>query len=782
MALSSPHPTDPILRSYGLGKLDDGMAGVVDQHLSECPDCRRQVAAVSADSFLNRVRGGRDQGPTVTHVPFEPGWTQGIKAAPTAPPPPADTLPPGLADHPDYQILRELGRGGMGVVYLAHNSLMGRDEVLKVMSRHLVAKPGVLDRFLREIRAVARLRHPNIVAAYSAIRLGESIVFAMEYVPGYDLASLIKAKDPLPVANACFFAYQAALGLQHAHEAGLVHRDIKPANLMLSRDGNKTTVKILDFGLAKAGLEEGFDGGLTAVGQALGTPDYIAPEQITDAPSADIRADIYSLGGTLFHLLTKRPPFPSKTLYDVYQAHLSRDLDPLNLIRPEVPAELAALVTKMMAKERSRRFQTPREVAEALTPFFRKAAPIALVRRPETRPAPQPNPVPIPNPVPPPPAITHEVAEDAEPKSVWESLIQVPIPDRLVAPAPPRVSFRPPRWVYPAVGVGVLLIAIITAWLGGTTRVRTPSGTIVLENVPENADILVDGKKITATWPGLGQPIEIQALAGPHKLAVKKDGFQTFGEEVTIEAGQAAPIRISLQPLPTDLTTPETPQVTPTDGGGPNQSTHRLGQAIEIQALDGQHQIAVKKEGFQTVGESVTVDDSKAAPIKVILQPLPPAQPEPQSSQVSQTDIKTSEATTQKRMRKEARVPQKKLDALPRSEASANRPNDLLQAGSRWVGTRTWIPGGVATFEMTVRSRQGDQFQGEILSGGRSRFNIAGVFRRGEVEWTLFNPPTPGPRHTYWGTLNGTTLNLTFSGLKDNGEPVHGTAQIALER
>ena len=169
--------------------------------------------------------------------------------------PAAATLPPGLADHPDYEIKRELGRGGMGVVYLAHNQLMGRDEVLKVMGRHIIERPGVLDRFVREIRAVARLRHPNIVAAYHAARLGESIVFAMEYVDGLDLSRMVKAKGPLPVSHACNFVYQAALGLQHAHEEGLVHRDIKPGNLMLARKGDKATVKILDFGLAKATSE-----------------------------------------------------------------------------------------------------------------------------------------------------------------------------------------------------------------------------------------------------------------------------------------------------------------------------------------------------------------------------------------------------------------------------------------------------------------------------------------------------------------------------------------------
>jgi serine/threonine protein kinase len=184
----------------------------------------------------------------------------------------ANTLPPGLADHPDYEIKRELGRGGMGVVYLACNALMGRDEVLKVMGPQIMERPGVLDRFRREIQAVARLRHPNIVTAYHASRLGESVVFAMEYVEGYDLAKLVKGQRPLPVPLACNFAQQTALGLQHAHEEGLVHRDIKPGNLMVSRKKGKATIKILDFGLAKATREEKVDLKLTSQGQANGTP------------------------------------------------------------------------------------------------------------------------------------------------------------------------------------------------------------------------------------------------------------------------------------------------------------------------------------------------------------------------------------------------------------------------------------------------------------------------------------------------------------------------------
>ena len=245
-------------------------------------------------------------------------------------PPVADALPRGLAEHPDYQVIRELGRGGMGVVYLAHNRLMGRDEVLKVMSRHIMERPAVLARFLGEIRAVARLHHHNIVTAYAAIRLGETIVLAMEYVEGLDLARLVKAKGPLPVPNACSFVSQAAQGLQHAFEQGLVHRDIKPGNLMLSRAGDRATVKILDFGLAKATREAPVDGGLTNPGQALGTPDFMAPEQIRDATKADIRADIYSLGCTLYYLLSGAPPFRAKPVGSVSGSSLDGcdDLEP----------------------------------------------------------------------------------------------------------------------------------------------------------------------------------------------------------------------------------------------------------------------------------------------------------------------------------------------------------------------------------------------------------------------------------------------------------------------
>ncbi len=177
--------------------------------------------------------------------------------------------------------------------------------------------------------------------------------------------------------------------MQHAHDRGMVHRDIKPANLMLARDGKKPIVKVLDFGLAKVTSEGQADNALTREGQMLGTPDYIAPEQIRDAQSADIRADIYSLGCTFYYLLSGGPPFGGDNLWDLYQAHFSMDAGPLNLARPEVPVELAALVAKMMAKEPAKRFQTPGEVAQALVPFF-KSGNASAESKPEVSQASQP--------------------------------------------------------------------------------------------------------------------------------------------------------------------------------------------------------------------------------------------------------------------------------------------------------------------------------------------------------------------------------------------------------
>lgn len=266
-----------------------------------------------------------------------------------------------------YVLLERLGEGGMGAVFKARNWKLGKIVALKVILKERLANPDAVRRFHHEIRAAAQLNHPNIVLAYDADQVADTHFFAMEYVKGTDLSQLVKQSGPLPVAQACDFIRQAALGLQHAHERGLIHRDIKPSNLLVT-SGVSAVVKVLDLGLARlqgASTAE-TSGSLTESGAVMGTPDYIAPEQARDSHDVDIRADLYSLGCTFYFLLTGQAPFPTGTLTAKLLAHQMDEAKPVELLRPGVPAEVSAVVRKLMAKKPADRYQTPGALAAAL--------------------------------------------------------------------------------------------------------------------------------------------------------------------------------------------------------------------------------------------------------------------------------------------------------------------------------------------------------------------------------------------------------------------------------
>jgi serine/threonine protein kinase len=369
-AADAVHPSPENLQAFGQGKLDNFSNEPVRRHLENCPECRRYVADLPGDSFLGQFQGAKSADATIPpeRSPSPPANTiQGKRPA-------ASSLPLELQNNSQFDVRRELGRGGMGVVFLADNKMMGHPEVLKVISKSFITNPSAVERFLREIQMAARLNHENVVRAYGAMQLGDLLVLVMEYVEGQDLQTLVQKEGPLPIANACFYTRQVALGLQHAHEREMVHRDIKPRNLILVRHGKKHTVKILDFGLAKATSEKGMDADLTGDGKMLGTPSYMAPEQMRDAAKVDIRADIYSLGCTLYYLLTGSPPFKASNYFKLVQAHQSAEITPLNLVRADVSAELAAVARKMTAKDPGERFQKPSEVAQALLPFVKLVA------------------------------------------------------------------------------------------------------------------------------------------------------------------------------------------------------------------------------------------------------------------------------------------------------------------------------------------------------------------------------------------------------------------------
>jgi serine/threonine protein kinase len=297
-----------------------------------------------------------------------------------------------------YVVLDKLGAGGMGQVFKARHRRLDRVDALKVIRKDLVADADALLRFHREAKAAARLAHPNIVAVYAFDEDDGVHFLAMEYIEGVDLGRAVREGGPLPVRQACEFARQAAVGLHHAHERGLVHRDLKPSNLLLSAGG--AVVKVLDFGLARLRATEDHAttvDGLTAAGAVMGTPDYMAPEQALDSTKADVRSDIYSLGCTLYCLLAGRPPFPEGTATQKLVWHLQSAPPPLEAARFDLPLGLPAVVRRMMEKDPAARYQTPAEAAAALAPFARAARDdTELTRRADVEPAGQQTPPPAP--------------------------------------------------------------------------------------------------------------------------------------------------------------------------------------------------------------------------------------------------------------------------------------------------------------------------------------------------------------------------------------------------
>jgi serine/threonine-protein kinase len=262
-----------------------------------------------------------------------------------------------------YILLNHLGTGGMSRVYLAEHARLKRRVAIKVLPVERTEDRSYLRRFHREARAIAQLDHPNIVRAYGCDSQGELHYLVMEYVPGMDLDRLVRKSGVVDPRLAADYIRQAAVGLAHAHERGMIHRDIKPANLLLDR---KQVIKILDLGLAR--LDHGGEESSVTLElreTVLGTVDFMAPEQAIDSHGIDARADIYSLGYTLYYLLVGKPPFPSGTLAQRLLRHQTVEPVPEKEFRPDVPAGLIALRERMTAKKPGDRFASMNEVAAA---------------------------------------------------------------------------------------------------------------------------------------------------------------------------------------------------------------------------------------------------------------------------------------------------------------------------------------------------------------------------------------------------------------------------------
>jgi serine/threonine protein kinase len=292
----------------------------------------------------------------------------------------------------NYVILDKLGEGGMGQVFKARHRRMERIVALKVLPPAATQSKDAIERFQREVKAAARLSHPNVVTAYDADESGGTHFLVMELVEGTDLASLVAKQGRLPVDRAIDYTLQAAKGLEFAHSQGVIHRDIKPSNLLVDNHG---TVKILDLGLARFDEPTSVDqataaAGLTQSGQVMGTVDYMPPEQAADTRRADRRSDIYSLGCTLFFLISGKPIYAGDTLVEKLVAHREHPVPHLTGLRPGIPDALNSLFRQMVSKRPDDRPKSMTEVVAALGKCVAgAAAPAAAAPKPKpaSRPA-----------------------------------------------------------------------------------------------------------------------------------------------------------------------------------------------------------------------------------------------------------------------------------------------------------------------------------------------------------------------------------------------------------
>lgn len=302
-----------------------------------------------------------------------------------------------------YVLLERLGAGHLGQVYKAQHRRMNRLVALKIIREDLLVQAEAVQRFYQEIEAISQLSHPNLLHAYDAGPIGRTHFFAAEYIHGIDLDHLVMQAGPLPTGPACAYVRQAALGLQHAFQRGVLHCDLKPSNLTLVRrttlssqaepdsgsrltadaaEGNLIKVRNLGFTLhlpARKDTDTPLPTALAAE-TSLGSPDYVAPERIGHPYRADVRSSLYSLGAILYFLLTGQVPFPGGDHFEKLRRHRFEEPMPIELLCTDVPGAVITVVRRLMAKQPEDRYQTPAEVAEALAPFARPDRDVADVR------------------------------------------------------------------------------------------------------------------------------------------------------------------------------------------------------------------------------------------------------------------------------------------------------------------------------------------------------------------------------------------------------------------
>ena len=425
----------------------------------------------------------------------------------------------------NYTILDKIGAGGMGQVFKAEHRRMRRIVAIKMLPVDMTKNPAVVARFEREVMAAAKLNHPNIVTAFDADNANDVHFLVMECVDGSDLSALVKKNGAFPVEQAVNYVLQAARGLEAAHAEGIVHRDIKPANLLLDKKG---TVKILDMGLARIETtgDVATQAELTGTGAVMGTVDYMAPEQALSTKTADARADIYSLGCSLFYLLTGKATYDGETITAKLIAHQSHPIPELRPSCGEAPAELEAVFQKMVAKKTSDRYQTISEVIadlERLTSRKVQAADMPT---------------------------SSGASTDTGLSDFLKDISLEP-----VAPARRRkAASKNNDWIKKnkkllLIGGGILGAVVLLAGIVITFKTKDGTLTLTVNEPDAEVQVLTEEGKVQITRNGeKGGPITISVDPGKHRLKVEKAGFELYTDNFEIKSGGTKSITAKLVP------------------------------------------------------------------------------------------------------------------------------------------------------------------------------------------------------------------------------------------
>jgi WD40 repeat protein len=455
-----------------------------------------------------------------------------------------------------YRVLKVLGAGGMGVVFRAEDPQLARLVALKAMLPTLAASESARQRFLREARAAAAIKHDHIVTIYQVGEDRGVPFLAMEFLEGESLDARLQREGKLPLAEVLRIGREIALGLAAAHKRELIHRDIKPANVWL--EGETGRVKILDFGLARA---VGQENQLTQQGAIVGTPAYMAPEQ-AQGQSVDPRSDLFSLGCVLYRIATGEPPFRGTDMVSTLLAVVTEEPRLPHDVVPGLPPALSELILRLLAKAPEDRPASAQVVAEAL-----ERVPAGAARQ------------------------------------------TAPEPGKVRLGSPDQQGARRRRW---AVVVAIAVLLGIGGWFLAPmlfkVKVNTPEGEafVVLQIDQPGAEVVVDGQKMTVNIPGDNKPVEIQVEAGQHKLRITKDGFVAVSRDIELKTGKSEPIRVRLEPLP-KTAQKEVPATVPADalrreaipeavlatlgGGDPNRAPP------ELVAVEGDGRFRIRQGG-----------------------------------------------------------------------------------------------------------------------------------------------------------------------------------------